>query len=291
MKFLTGKKHIEEYVPSVLTIGDQVYNVEIKTRGNARKAICFYPPFKIKFNKEELELEEPYSFKLVNCCKNNTMSEQLLLKEYFIYKLYNIITPKSLKAILLYVTYEDSKGKRKPYTKYALMLENEDSFAERFGGVVYEPKVTFSNRLDTVQLAIMTVFQYLVGNTDWAMGNQHNAMVVRNKEGYPFPVPYDFDYAGLVNADYAVPQAGTPIKSVKERHNRGRCLSSENLKLVKNLFLSKKEEVLNFANTFTQFNKATKKETYRYIEDFYKQIENPKTAERVFCKNCKEMIK
>ncbi len=291
IKFLTGKKHIEEYVPSVLTIGDKVYNVEIKTRGNARKAICFYPPFKIKFNKEELDVEEPNSFKMVNCCKSNTMAEQLLLKEYMIYKLYNIITPKSLEAILLNVTYEDSKGKRKPFTKYAIMLEDEETFAERFGGVIYEPKVTFSNRLDTVQLAIMTVFQYFIGNTDWAIGNQHNAMVVRNKEGYPFPVPYDFDYAGMVNADYAVPQAGTPIESVRERFNRGRCLSLENLEIVKQLYISKKEEIFNFVNSFTKFNKATAKETVRYLEDFYKEIENSKIAERVFCKDCKEMIK
>ena len=287
IKFLTGKKHLEEYVPSTFEVGNKTYDVEIKTRGNARKSICFYPPFKIKFAKDLFGEDEPNSFKLVNSCRDNNASEQLLVKEYFIYKLYNIITPKSLKAVIMHTTYNDTKGKRKPFSRYALILEDEESFAKKFDGVIYEPKVTFSHRLDTLQLAIMTMFEYFVGNTDWAIGNQHNVFVVRHKEGMPFPVPYDFDYAGLVNADYAVPQANTPIKTVKTRFNRGRCMSEENMQIAADLFLSKKDEILEFTDNFPYFNKATKKETYSYLNAFFDDISKPKYAMRVFCKDCK----
>ena len=289
IKFLTGKKHIEEYVPSTFSVGDKTYDVEIKTRGNARKSICFYPPFKIKFNKEQLKEEEPNSFKLVNSCRDNNASEQLLIKEYFIYKLYNIITPKSLRALIMTLNYADSKGKRKPFTRYALLLEDEETFAKKFKGLIYEPKVTFSHRLDTMQLAIMTVFEYFIGNTDWAIGNQHNVFVVRNNEGLPFPVPYDFDYAGLVNADYAVPQANTPIKTVKTRYNRGRCLTEENMQIVAELFLSKQDEILKFTEDFPYFNKATRKETYNYLNAFFEDISKTKYAMRVFCRDCKAL--
>ena len=37
------------------------------------------------------------------------------------------------------------------------------------------------------------------------------------------PVPYDFDYSGLVDAPYAVPPEGMPVKSVRKRYYRGYC--------------------------------------------------------------------
>lgn len=289
LKFLINKKHIEEYIPSQFTINGKSFPVEVKTRGNARKSICYVPPFKIKFDKATLEVKEPNSFKLVNTCKKGGSYEQLLFKEYFAYRLYNIITPKSLRALLINMTYEDNQDKWKPFTQYAILLEDEESFAQRHRGVIYEPKVTFYNRLDTVQLAVMTMFEYMIGNTDWAIGNQHNCFVVRDTvHGYPFPVAYDFDYAGIVNAPYAIPQTNTPIKSVRNRHNRGRCMTKENLAIAVELFLSKQNEVLKFVEDFPHFKKSTKRSTLSYLENFFEDIKNEKTAERIFCQDCKE---
>ena len=288
IKFLINKKHIEEYVPSEFSINGKAYPVHIKTRGNSRKSICYVPPFKIKFDKDYLDVEEPNSFKLVNTCKKGKSYEQLLLKEYFTYKLYNLITPKSLQALLINLTYVDNKDKWKPFSQFAVLLEDEESFASRHRGVIYEPKVTFYNRVDTLQLAILTMFEYMIGNTDWALGNQHNCFVVRDTvAGYPFPVAYDFDYAGLVNAPYAVPQKNAPITSVRNRYNRGRCMTEENMQKARELFLSKKEELLAFVESFEHFRKPARKATYNYIESFYNEIENEKSAQRIFCKNCK----
>ncbi len=259
MKFLTNKKHIEEYVPSEFSIDGKTYQVGIRTRGNARKTICYIPPFKIKFDKEDLEVKEPNSFKMVNSCKNNGISEQLLIKEYMAYKIYRIVTPRALEPILLQLTYE--------------------------------PKVTFSNRLDTLQLAIMTMFEYMIGNTDWAMGNQHNCFVVRHKDGMPFPVPYDFDYSGLVNAEYAIPQASTPIDKVTTRFNRGRCMTEENFQLARTQFLNAQEEVMSFIEGLEALSKSNKKTCLKYISRFYEELENEKFSKRVFCRDCKEMIK
>ena len=37
------------------------------------------------------------------------------------------------------------------------------------------------------------------------------------------PVPYDFDYSGLVDAPYAVPPEGIPVENVRQRNYRGYC--------------------------------------------------------------------
>ena len=289
LKKLINRKHIEEYIPGKFTVNDQVYDVEVRTRGNARKTICYMPPFKIKFNKKQLEIEEPNSFKLVNSCKKGTSYEQLLVKEFFVYKLYNIITPKSLNAIMLDILYESNTGKGKPSEGYAFMLEDEESFAAKHGGVIYEPKVTFYNRLDTFQLALMTMFEYMIGNTDWAIGNQHNCFIVRDtvRQVYPFPVAYDFDYSGMVNAPYAIPQKNTPIKGVRTRFNRGRCMTPENMKKACEVFISKKEEIMEYTETFPYFTKASKSATINYLESFYKAIEDDKRAKNAFCNECK----
>jgi hypothetical protein len=37
------------------------------------------------------------------------------------------------------------------------------------------------------------------------------------------PVPYDFDFSGLVDAPYADPPEGIPVNNVRERNYRGYC--------------------------------------------------------------------
>jgi hypothetical protein len=38
-----------------------------------------------------------------------------------------------------------------------------------------------------------------------------------------FPIPYDFDYSGLVDATYALPPPGMGITTVRDRVYRGPC--------------------------------------------------------------------
>ncbi len=59
----------------------------------------------------------------------------------------------------------------------------------------------------------MTLFQYMVGNTDWSAVRSgpddrccHNVAVFSGDGGASNSVvPFDFDQAGLVDAPYAVP--------------------------------------------------------------------------------------
>ena len=64
----------------------------------------------------------------------------------------------------------------------------------------------------------------MIGNTDWSVPNQHNCKVLSgmNIEHSDLGtiVPYDFDYSGLVDADYAVPYEGLALESVRERRYR-----------------------------------------------------------------------
>ena len=59
----------------------------------------------------------------------------------------------------------------------------------------------------------------MIGNTDWAVPNNHNVKLIYDKErklAPPLVVPYDFDYSGLVDASYAVPNEVIGTEKVTE---------------------------------------------------------------------------
>jgi len=71
---------------------------------------------------------------------------------------------------------------------------------------------------------------YMIGNLDWSMragpageGCCHNGRLLAGNGPYYTPVPYDFDYSGLVDAPYAVPPDGFKISNVKSRVYQGYC--------------------------------------------------------------------
>ena len=51
--------------------------------------------------------------KLVGGCRSGTVNEELLLKEYLVYKIYNLLSVMSFRVRLLHVNYKDSKEKSK----------------------------------------------------------------------------------------------------------------------------------------------------------------------------------
>ena len=61
-------------------------------------------------------------------------------------------------------------------------------------------------RAEVLIFDVLCLFEYMISNTDWNVSLLHNIKLIRKKDTKEIiVVPYDFDYSGLVNADYAVP--------------------------------------------------------------------------------------
>jgi hypothetical protein len=60
----------------------------------------------------------------------------------------------------------------------------------------------------------------MIGNTDWWIHRRHNVDLVELADGSLVPIPFDFDYAGIINTPYAIPSPSMPIKSVEDRFSR-----------------------------------------------------------------------
>jgi hypothetical protein len=270
-------------LPDSSTVSEEI---RINARGIFRRNYCFMPPLRLSFhNATSPRLYSLNTLKLVCPCRTNVQYEQLLLKEFLIYKMFNLLTDKSFRVRLLQLTYKDTRGKKKPFTQYTFFIENVDAMAKRNRCKEWKNGKIHTENTNRGQMTLVAVFQYMIGNTDWAIPNQHNVKLIYSKKdsiAKPYVVPYDFDYAGLVNAEYAIPDPLLGTESVLERVYRGFPRTTSELQDVFDIFNQQKEKIYALIKNFEPLSSQNKKEMISYLDDFYETINNSRKAEAIF---------
>lgn len=299
LRFLSNKKPDTFYVPGTVTMrmpDGKTYTapeVGVRARGKYRKENCDLASLMFQFNlnkKEKHALSNLKKLKFVAGCTRSMEVDQLVLKEYLIYKMYNLYSPMSFKVRMAKVRFNDVNKKMKSYTQYAFFIEDVDDMAERNGMVEkynHGFRTEQSNRPHTT---LVCMFQYMIGNTDWAVPAGHNVKLLAPQEDtmrLPFLVPYDFDYAGLVNAEYAVPHEDLGIDAVTTRLYRGFPRTLEELRPVADKFRENKEATEQLIKNFSLLNNMSRNAMLGYIDDFYKEIKDDQGLTRAFIKNAR----
>jgi len=269
-------------------------NIKLRARGEIRRAICDLPPMNLNFKLKDTvggEFIGINKLKLVPYCKIGY--EDYILREYLIYKLYNLLTNNSLKVRLLRINFINTAKKSKPIRQYGFAIEPIKLFEKRTHSI--EVKSVNLSQLDVKPEAMdrFAIFSYMIGNTDWAVPNHHNALVFAQPQSdnpsLGLVVPYDFDYSGLVNTDYAVPNENLPIKSVRERLYMGMCRSeavfNENVKE----FAEKKDEFYKLINDFPYLSTRSKKDMINYLNSFYNLYDKHNSIVFEFLNQCKKL--
>lgn len=269
-------------------------DVKVRTRGNFRlkPGNCDFPPLRLNFKKKQVEntlFANQDKLKLVTHCRNRKPYEQYLLQEYLAYRIYNLLTDKSLRVRLARITYQDSLEKREAITAFAFLIEDEDALAQRHEAIVMEGGRIHSNLMEAEHMALLSVFQYLIGNTDWSVGALHNIVVMQPVKGDvpPFAVPYDFDYSGVVNARYAVPPPELGLRSVRERRYRGFCRSAEELAPIFARFNQRREAIYALYRNHPFLEQKQIESTLAYFDEFYETINNPQKVKWEFLESCR----
>jgi len=292
------EKYKEEKIPAILSFhkNDSLTihkEIQIEARGESRKKICYMPPIKLKLKKTSFE--DPYlnrvkNQKWVTHCNTSKDSEQILLKEYLVYKLYNLITERSFRVKLLNVNYVDSKGKVKTISRHAFLIEHKDIMAERNKCTVFDRENLGMGHVDTASMVQLSLFQYMVGNVDWSISGLHNIKLIKSldyTQKYPFAVPYDFDFSGFVDASYAFNVLDQDVASVKTRMFVGICSSEDDYLEIIQRFISLKEEIYATINNFNLLESKHKTEILQYMDDFFRQIDMPHFYDRHISISCK----
>ncbi len=273
------KKPKEEYMKAILTYHisetDSINKeIRLKSRGEFRNGYCDLPPIKLNFSKTDFQkkdLKKIDKLKMVTHCKYG--HEEYLLKEYLIYKLYNVLTDNSFRARLVRVEYINTFKQTKPIKSFAFFIEPLEILGERIKAVPIDAVNLNQKHIIPEMMDRMAIFFYMIGNTDWSVPNQHNCKVLTPMvfEGISLGmiVPYDFDYSGLVNAEYAVPPEGLGIESVLQRRYLGICRSEDAYINALREFSDKKDQFYKVINEFTLLSEKERKKMTGYLDSFY----------------------
>lgn len=291
------KKDERDYHPIELTYasetGDSIrINAKSRVRGNFRRNMCQFPPLRIKFDSTSVIgtlFEGQDKLKLVTHCNNRKKNfEQYIALEHLIYQTYNLMTEKSFRVRLVKMRYEDTRGKYDPIVRIGFLIESIDQVARRLGGVEIETKNLHPNAMHGETVDMLSVFEYMIGNTDWSIPGLHNVKIIFVQEkNIHIPVPYDFDWCGTINAPYAFPNPTLNLSSLRERIYRGFCKPEKEFQLVFDQFLEKKESILSLYQESPHLHEKTKVDVLKYLNDFFETLEDPKRVKREFYDSCR----
>ena len=283
-----------QYHPASLQYKDDLNTIKIpiriKTRGHFRKisSNCKYAPILLNFKKSTTPINSVFEgqdkVKLVTPCQG----EKYVVHEYLVYKLYNLITPRSFKARLVKVIFQDTVKNQSSRPYYGILLEEEEQLAERNQSIAVEeiglrPEIT--QKEDFLKMA---VFEYMIGNTDWSVKFQQNIKLINNDSTrLPIAIPYDFDHAGIVRAPYAKPAQELRLSSTRERRYRGYCIPEmKQFKAVFETFNLLKDDFYALYEDNPLLSSRYQSQTIKFLDRFYETINDPKKALKAFSYPC-----
>lgn len=294
LRKLINAKTEPEYQDGEMTMNGKTYPIKLKARGNNRLETCSFPPVTLDFSKAEFEdpsYDQLDKLKMVNTCTMRESYEQYVLREYLIYRSYQLFTDKSFKVKLLRIDYEDTREKISTVTRYGFVIEDEYMLASRLDGLIIKKEGIRDQSTHRETMVMMSIFMYMIGNTDWNVPTLHNLKLLKLNEvsePLPYAIPYDFDYTGMVNAEYAVPSPILGIETLRQRLFWGKCYSEDELRVGVNSFIDKKRELYDLYMNFPYFDKTSLNESISFLDSFYQTIEDEKRWKPVFMKECRD---
>jgi hypothetical protein len=265
--------------------------VKVKTHGRWRLTHCEFPPLSITFPPDHVAgtpFEGLGKARLTSYCKDHPAYEQYILQELQLYRIYQLLTPYGHVSRALQITYVDAATGRTKTTRYAFFIDERDAVATRNNSALLKAKGATGSDLEPYHRALMGVFEYMIGNTDFLVSELHNAFLLGTPQGETVPVPYDFDYAGAINTAYATPNPVLGIRNVRQRLFRGFCADPAEYARVFSLLNEKKKAIYTLYDD--QIGKLLRfdvvNETKKYFDEFYRIMNNKELSQMEMIGRC-----
>lgn len=274
-------------------------DLKIRTRGIFRRQreTCEFPPLRLNFKKKQVVgtvFHGQDKLKLVtHCLRNDDKAQQNVLKEYLAYRIFNELTPRSFQVRLLNVTYVDTAKRGRRTANVGFVIEHKNAMADRNRAEVKDEVRIRSAELNRPHANLVEVFQYLIGNTDFSMSSGsdehccHNMVPIGNGDGEYYIVPYDFDFAGLVDPGYARPNPKLHLRDVKQRLYRGLCRSNETLPATLARYNDARSSISPLPGQVTGLSERNRATASRYIDAFYDTINDEKKRQVRLIDKCR----
>jgi hypothetical protein len=307
-----GQRHQEAriYFPGQWTYVDengetQRLEVSIRTRGHFRREVCELPPLQLNFKKSQVKgtlFAGQNKLKLVAPCKKGKRYQQYVIMEYLAYKMYQLLTDNSFTVRLVRLSYVDRDEKLDPWTDIAFVIEDDKDMARRQDLDRVNVESVLYAQLVHAKLAVLQLFQFMIGNNDYSvikpsgdddcchnielLGYEDDDQVVMPDESI-IPVPFDFDFSGLVNASYAAPPSQIPVRDVRFRYFYGLCVPRPILDQAIVELQSKREDLLALVANSEQLDESLREKNITYIEEFFEIIDDPELISEEIVRRCR----
>jgi hypothetical protein len=292
---LADQPDSRDQLPFVLRADGTQHAIRVRLRGKSRLRTCEFPPLRLNLRKGEVDgtlFAGQDKLKLVVPCRPTERSEKNLVEEYAIYRMFNLLTPASYRVRLLSITFVDTAGGGETLRTHGFLLEPDEQLAARLGGQASGLAAVSLAWLDPQHMALVYVFQYLVGNVDWSLvtaeGEEtccHNGTLIRTDANL-FYVPYDFDLSGFVDAPYAYAPPDLRLKSVTQRRYRGFCTDRANLEQALETIVSRRPEIAALIDSLPVLSDRDKASRTRYLDQFFRAAGKPDRLLKRFENRC-----
>jgi hypothetical protein len=256
------------------------HEVLVRARGHSRLRVCNFAMLRLEFGFDSVAttvFENQDKLKLVTHCREGKRAGQDLLQEYIAYRIFGLLTDVSYRVRLLRIDYVDINEPDEVPAQYpfAFAVEPDDELARRIAANKAERDGISRSMLNPEQAALVYVFQYLIGNTDWSIVRaDEDEFCCHNIELFEigselFPVPRDFDLAGLVNAPYAKPDASLRISRVTQRLYRGYCVQPDTLQSALQKINALQADIMALPETIPGLAENDRRLTSKYLAKFF----------------------
>ena len=289
-----------DYTPVTLRLqtgagAEQAIGVQVRVRGGwrARKHHCDVPPLFVRFPVEGVT-GTPFAgqtlLPLTTHCRakvdrglgagGGADYEQYVLKEYIGYRLYNLVTDRSLRVRLVRINYSNPAGSGGAITRYAFFTEHFDAMAVRLG-LQRLPRGSFAHdKVDLRAWDEVALFNFMIGNTDWSVVRQRNIVLLANGAGRQYPVPFDLDMSGLVDAEYAGVSPRLDFRDPKHRYYLGFCHPQPDFESLFSEFRREQQAMLALPADTPGLSRDTRKVSRRYLEWFFNILDSPQRSQQ-----------
>lgn len=273
------------------------HQVKVRLRGKSRVRVCRFPGLRINFPKDKVAgtvFAGQNKLKLATHCADKKSARANVLEEYAAYRIFNLISDIGYRVRLVEVTYTDAdkRAGENTFTRYGYLIESAQELAKRQGGEIMEVTSVRRGDFNSEHAALVFVFQYLIGNTDWSLvRNPEDEFCCHNGDIFDigpdrYVVPYDFDLSGLVDAWYAKPDASLRIRSVTKRLYRGYCVAPGAVETALRDIAALESNILDTIRQVPGFTEEDIENALEYLGEFFEKTKNVGKLARSFENRC-----
>jgi hypothetical protein len=263
----------------------QALPVSLQLRGITRRTadVCDFPPLRVDFTSPPPATSlfvHQGKLKLVTHCRSAAGFQQYVLLEYAIYRMANVLSPRSFRVRLANIDYTDPSGR--PITsRIGYFIEDLRDVARRNGmREAHAPSRIPATDLSPADAARYALFQHMIANHDWSMragppGEDccHNAKLIGvTAPGMAVPLLYDFDFSGLVGAPYATPPDELELSSVKQRAYRGYCMHNAEALAAARQFRDARPQLIAAITSTPGLDPRTQQRAIAFLDPFFADI-------------------